>query len=356
MLEWSKPERWANPSAKHHSGKLAAKAIEQARIDVAQLIDASSEEEIVFCSGATEALNLGLQGLVRLLHASETSTLVAGFPDEHPAVGQCLVALKKQAYLQTNIEIQPQISDSNPIKLPENDPRLLVLCRMYAQNETGKIYDLLEVRRKNLRNGDWLFSDLSQAVGKIPVSVQQLDIQMGGFSGHKFGGPAGTGVLYLSRKKTRLNLQPITFGGGQEHEFRPGSLNLPGIVGLGVAAKIAKRELNIWQSTVLKIRETFETRIHELVPEVKIISENEQRLPNTSMIILPPEAADKMKQKLPGLCVTQGSACASASGKSSHVLAALGITKQGISNAYRFSFGRTNTQSEVLECLNMAFG
>ncbi len=355
MNEWSLPNKWANPSAKHHAGKLAAKAVQEARVQIATLIEANSEEEIFFCSGATEAINLGLQGMAQLLAESNTPTRIAGFADEHPAVGSCLSAMQKRYHQHPDIEIVPSIESSFTGKFSNENPRLLLLVRMLAQNETGQVYDLPQIRSQFLREEDWLFSDLSQAVGKIPVSVQQLNIQMGAFSGHKLGGPAGIGVLYMSRKKPRLSINPLTFGGGQEQGLRPGSLNLPGIVGLGVAAQLVKSNLDTHIKQLESIRRAFETKLRILVPEVQFLAEQHQRLPNTSMVILPAEYADTMKHRLPGLCVTQGSACASASGKSSHVLAALGLKKEQIARTYRFSFGRNNSIEEVTSCLEVAF-
>ncbi len=355
MQKWSSPDKWANPSAKHHQGKLAAQAVTHARQQVANLIGARDEEEIIFCSGATEALNLGLQGLTRLLEVSSTPTLIAGFVDEHPAVGSCLEALKKYYQQSSFLSFETGFATPKTLPLSQSDDRLVVLCRMMAQNETGRIFNLRECRHQLLRDGDWLFSDLSQAVSKMPVSVVSENIQMAGFSGHKIGGPSGTGVLYFTRKSPRLNILPLVFGGGQEQSFRPGSLNLAGIVGLGLAAEMSLKNLEQYCLHLSGLKAVFEAQMLQRIPEARIIGDENLRLPNTSMVILPDKVIENIRDKTPGLCVTQGSACASAQGKSSHVLAALGLSPIEVKNAYRFSFGRTNTIEEVLEFVDLAF-
>jgi cysteine desulfurase len=219
---------------------------------------------------------------------------------------------------------------------------------MAANNETGTLQNLSLISEITHIAGAYLFSDASQAIGKLRVDVNELGIDIMALSAHKFYGPKGVGALFLRRKNPRINLEPIYFGGGQENNLRPGSLNVTGIVGMGFAAEMAEKEW--WQNSVKisKLR-TFLEQSFEFEFGIKINGSIKNRLCNTTNICFNGIKADELIPKLPLIAMSTGSACTSALKQPSHVLKAMGKSEKEIFSSIRFSIGKFNTQEEIEE-------
>jgi cysteine desulfurase len=367
-------EKFGNAASKTHSfGWVAEAAVEQARERVAKLINATPHE-IIFTSGATEAINLAIKGVYET-HTSpfsfgEGSGLPAGqagvrrgevknhiitVSTEHKAVlDTCQYLESKGAqvtYLPVNREGLIDLGQlSNSIT-----PSTLLVCVMYANNETGVIQPIHEISKivhgKNSsfeeRQGGCLFMcDATQAVGKIKVDVENDGIDLLCLSAHKIYGPKGTGALFVRRKNPRVTLLPLIHGGGHERGLRSGTLNVPGIVGLGKACEIAEKE--IWDDAqrVSQLRTLLEQKLIDL-GRIFVNGSIKHRMPNVTNLSFSGIKADSLIAKLPDIAVSTGSACTSAIPEPSHVLKAMGMTDEMAYSSVRFSLGKYTTQHEV---------
>jgi cysteine desulfurase len=336
--------QYANPASQTHlSGRSAARSVESARKLVADLLGADPEE-IYFTSGATESINIALRGYTGR-HKTKGDHIIT-WATEHSAVIETLQSLAADG---TEVSTLPVRRDGTPdISALEgviNDRTILIVC-MAANNETGVISPLSEISHIADRYKIPVFSDATQAIGKIPFRFRTNGIDMASFSAHKFHGPKGVGGLYVSRRSPRINLDPITFGGGHEKGLRPGTLNVPGIMGMAKALEIS--ESTMWETmSGMSARRTKLEQGIESLGDVHINGSVKDRLPNTTNLMIRGVKSERLITALPQLDFAVGSACTSAIQKPSHVLKSMGLNDQECESSIRLSIGRSTTDHEI---------
>ena len=319
---------WANPSSKHKCAELPKKAILNARTRIADLINSDSEE-VIFTSGATESINLAIKGIITDYSDSHIITTQT----EHKAV------LESCKYLESvGVEVTYLGVDENGLislnELKNSIQKNTVLISVqFANNEIGTIQDIESIGRVCKDSNIPFMCDATQAIGKLEVDVEELNIDLLCLSSHKINGPKGVGSLY---KRTKIKINPLLHGGGQEGGLRAGTLNTAGIVGFGKACEIAKNNLEMNHQKLSKIQAEFETFI-ESNKKGEVIAKSVSRLPHISNIILNEDAETFMIRNKDKICVSTGSACNSSIETHSHVLDALHL-KEKIKNCVRFSF------------------
>lgn len=334
---------FANPSNRASlSGRRARGLIDTAREQLAQAVGASPDE-LVFTSGATEAANTLIFGVMERLMSERPRILTSAI--EHPAI--CMPAdhcAKAGAdWRELRVDNQGRV-DLDHLKTSLESPTALV-CVMAANNETGVLQDLSQIVDLCHRAGALVFSDMTQILGKIPFNVHTDQVDFACFSAHKCYGPKGTGAFY---KRRGLALSPLIRGGGQEDGLRSGTENVAGIAGFGMAADMASREVNQRRAQLQRLTRMLETQLRSRIPGLVIQSEDAERLPGTSMFSIP-GLRGKWLAQLPGIIASSGSACASLHGKASHVLRAMGVDEQTAMRSLRISLGSPSTEAEVRE-------
>ncbi|SDS70775.1 cysteine desulfurase IscS [Gillisia sp. Hel1_33_143] len=347
-------ENFGNASSDHVFGWDANEAVEFAREQIGNLINAKATG-ITFTSGATEAANLALFGFCKA--NSSKGNHIISCKIEHKAVLDTLKALEQQGFKVTYLEVDAEGNiDLEDLKR-EITSETILISLMLANNETGLIHPMQEIEKIVHSKGAKLMSDITQAVGKFPVDLKELNLDIAIFSSHKLYGPKGVGALYIN-KKNNIEIDPTVFGGGQEKGMRPGTLNVPGIVGFGKAAEIAEAEMEEESIRISKLRNGLEKQLSEL-EEVQINSKNSNRLPNTTNISFQNIDGNLMLRKLSNLAISRGSACTSNTINPSHVLKAMGLNDELALASFRISLGRSTTQEhidfaveEIKSCLN----
>jgi cysteine desulfurase len=345
MLPWLSSLA-ANPSSVHAPGRAARRAVEEAREEVARAIGASAAE-VVFTSGGTESNALAVRGGAAYARGADSSrTAVASTSAEHPAVREAVAALGREGFTVHEIPV-------NGEGLPGPDmggflgPGTALVAAILANNETGALFDDLPEASRRARSAGVLFhSDGVQAVGKIPVDVARLGIDLLSLTGHKFGGPKGVGALYVRRG---VALAPLQSGGGQEKGRRGGTENVAAIVGLGAAIRVASGKLAEEGRRLASLRDRFEEGLRSLIPGVRFHASGARRLPTVSSALIPGVESESLVAALDleGIAVSAGSACHAGTTKPSKVLLALGVSEADARSTVRFSFGRTTTPGEV---------
>jgi cysteine desulfurase len=334
-------------SRQHALGQRAAAAVEKAREQLAALLGADPRE-IVFTSGATEANNLALKGiLLSDAYAKAPAHAISG-QSEHHAVLDPLASLEaEQGFKVTRLAVDAagQIDLAHLREALESGARLVSL--MLANNEVGSLHPIAEIGALCAQFGVLLHSDATQAVGKLAIDVKQAGMDCLSLSAHKFGGPKGVGALYLSRKRPRVRCRALLDGGGHERGMRSGTLNVPGIVGLGAAAEIAAKELEGEGLRVGQLRDFLERELSASLPGVQRNSFGEQRLPNIANLSFEGIDAESFLTRLTRVAASSSSACTSASLQPSHVLRALGLDEARIASSVRFSLGRSTTEQQI---------
>ncbi len=336
-------EHYGNASSKSHPfGWAAGEAVDQAREAVADWLGAEAGE-IVFTSGATEAVNAAMKGVAGA-YAQKGRHLVT-VQTEHKAVLDTARALERQGFRITYLPVQPNgLLNLDTLDAALTDETILVSV-MWANNETGVLQPIPEIAERVRARGIVFMTDATQATGKIPVRVEHADLLV--CSGHKVYGPKGAGALYVRRRNPRVRLLPLVDGGGQERGLRGGTLNVPGIVGMGAALKIAQAEQPLDAARLQTHRDRFEAALLDRLPGVQINGKAAPRLPQTSNVTFRGVEAAKLLLALRDLAVSTGSACTSGSNKPSHVLRAMGLPAEDALAAIRFSLGRFTTSDEV---------
>ena len=337
---------WGNPSSIHSFGRQARRKIEEARASVAELIGARLEEEIFFTSGGTEADNLAVIGASSYWLAGHASGRIITSPVEHHAVLHACQYVERQ--MPIRVEYLPVDGEGRVLKqLPDCDRNsVFFMSVMLANNEVGTIQPIRELAELAHEHGWIMHTDAVQAVGQIQVDVMELGVDLLSLSGHKIYGPKGVGALYV-RKGTRLH--SMLQGGSQERRLRPGTENLTGIIGLGVAARLAQRELEQRSRHMTRLREHFWQKLQEMVPDVTLNGAVSDRLPNNvnvSFKDLPGEQL-LLQLDLSGVAASSGSACTAGSIDPSHVLIAMGKSKEEAQSAIRFTLGKDTTEEEI---------
>ncbi|MEW5877249.1 MAG: cysteine desulfurase family protein [Acidobacteriota bacterium] len=334
-----------NPSNPYHLlGRRAADAVEEAREHVATLIGAT-RSEIVFTSGATESNNLAILGTALAYCGPRKRIITCAV--EHKSVLEPCRRLADRAFEVIILPVDRMGHvDLLALERAVDDHTLLVSIQL-ANNEIGTIQELEQIATIVKRRGAWLHCDGAQAVGKIPVDVRNLNIDFLSISAHKLYGPKGVGALYIRGGVKRSGLQPLAFGGGQEWALRPGTVNVPGVVGFGEACRLCKEEMDAESLRLAALRDRFEQLLLERIPQLQRNGDLSHRLPNNSSLMFPDVDADALLLNLPDIALSTGSACTAGALEPSHVLQAIGLTREQAYRTVRVGLGRFNTQEEV---------
>lgn len=337
---------YGNPAnGLHRQGRLAARYVEEAREYVARLLGALPAE-IIFTAGATESNNLAIQGVARAAAGRGRKRVVTSAV-EHKSVLLPCQKLAAEGYEVIVLPVDAQgIVSLDAAEEAINDATLLVSIQA-ANNEVGSIQPVAEIAAIAHRRGAMVHCDAAQAVGKIPLAVDEWGVDLLSLSAHKLYGPKGVGALYVRGGPGALPLEPLYMGGGQERGVRPGTLNVPAIVGFGKACQLCL-EQGAQEAARLKVlRDGFERELLDRAKTVRINGDLERRLPNTSSLTFPGVDADALLLNVPHLMLGTGSACTSGAVEPSHVLQAMGLSRQDASSTIRVSLGRFTTAEEL---------
>jgi cysteine desulfurase len=338
-------EKYGNASSRQHEyGWSAEGAVEAARARVASLI-AASPSEIVFTSGATESINLALKGIAESLQGKGDHVITA--VTEHKAVLDTIGNLERHGFRVTRLPVdQYGMVDPGDVEKAISG-RTIVVSIMTANNEIGTIARVDAVGRICRARGVCFHADATQAVGRIPVSVRSMNVDLMSFSAHKMYGPKGIGALYVRSSRPAMRLVPQMDGGGHEQGLRSGTLNVPAIVGFGSAAEIAMRELSGDAEHTSRLRDELVRGVMSELPEVTLNGHPTERLPNNASLTFKGVDADRLMMDMKDLAVSTGSACSSATPSPSYVLQAIGLGKEDVRSTIRFGLGRFTTDEEI---------
>ena len=346
VIEAIKPfftERYGNPSSMHFFGGSVAREIANARSNMAELLGASPHE-IVFTSGGTESDSTAILSALNTLPERReiVSTRV-----EHPAVlNLCKHLARSKGYTVKWISVDKSgMIDMEDVKRAIND-KTAIVSTMWANNETGVMFPVVEIAEIAAGHGALMHTDAVQAVGKVPINLSKTNINFLSLSGHKLHAPKGIGALYI-KKGTRFS--PFMIGGHQESSRRGGTENVPGIVGLGEAARLAMNNFHEENTRVKKMRDRLQQGLLEKVSQARVNGHHESRLPNTLNIGFEFVEGEAILMRLDekGICASSGSACTSGSLEPSHVLRAMGVPFTAVHGSIRFSLSRYNTEDEI---------
>ncbi len=338
-------EEFGNPASKQHRfGWKAQEAIEAARAQVACLVGASASE-IVFTSGASESNNLAIKGVACALR--DRGTHLVTVATEHRSVLDSFRRLERDGWKVTFVGVKPDgLVDLNDLDAAITGQTVLVSV-MAANNEIGVLQPLEEIAKLAHARGALLHTDAAQAAGKIPIDVERLGIDLLSLTGHKYYGPKGSGALYIRRLRPRLKLESQIDGGGQENGIRSGTLNVPGIVGLGAAAAICRDEMPAESARLAALRDRLLAGLRERLDGVRVNGSLERRLPNNLHVSFDGIEGEALLMALGDLAVSTGSACSSGSHAPSHVLQAIGAVADRAGASIRFGLGRATTDSDI---------
>jgi len=342
-------DNYANPSSSLHcAGRNIKQSVETARNSVATLLNVRASE-IYFTSGATESNNLAIIGLCsKLRHLSKRNRIVTT-TIEHKSVLSPFKYLKELGFEVIHIPATAQgcVDLKEATKLINNDT--LFVSFQIANNEIGTIQPVSEILSLCNENGTITHCDAAQAVGKIPVDLSEWNIDLLSLSAHKFYGPNGIGALFVRGGLKNIPLQPLFHGGGQEKELRPGTHNVPGIIGLGKACDISSSELEEESHRITSMRNTLEEKLRKRIPGIQINCVSSPRLPGTSSIIFPNIDAELLITNCSNLALSTGSACTSGALEPSHVLTSIGLSREKANSTIRFALGRYSMQSDLMQ-------
>jgi cysteine desulfurase len=337
-------EKFGNASSKDHSFGWEADAdVEYARKQIGALINAEGSE-IIFTSGATESINLAHWGIAESYSNKRKRIITSAI--EHSAVIDSLQALEKKGFEIIFLKVNSEgFIDLDQLKELIDDNTLLVSI-MTANNEIGIINDIEAIGNICKEKNVFFHTDATQAIGKIPFDLKALNADLVSFSGHKFYAPKGVGALYINKSK-RIKLSPRSYGGGQELGLRPGTLNVPAIIGIGKAAEICKTRMRDESIKIEELRNKLLKGITGKLEDIKVNGSMDIRLPNNLNLCFKYVKAENIIMELRDIAVSTGAACTSASLKPNHVLKAIGLTGDEIKSSVRFGLGRFNTEEEV---------
>jgi len=342
-------DAFGNPSSIHSQGQEAKSAVEEARIKVAELIGARSEE-IIFTSGGTEADNFALKGVAYANERKGNHIITTSI--EHHAVLEVGKFLGRRGFKITYLPVDKYgLVDPDDVKKAITDKTILISV-MHASNEVGTIEPVQEIGKIARAAGVYFHSDAVQTVGHIPVNVDKLKVDLLSISGHKLYGPKGVGALYV-RKGTKL--VSLMHGGEQEKRRRAGTENVPAIVGLGKAVELAGREIDKEAERLAHLRDKLIKGLGEKIAHIRLNGHPTRRLPNNVNVSVDFVEGESMLLSLDfeGICASTGSACSSASLEPSHVLLALGLSPEQAHGSLRFTLGRENTEADVERVLEV---
>lgn len=344
MLPYLK-ENFANPSSSHHFGQSINAKVKQARKQIADFINAEPNE-LIFTSGATEAINMAIKGVVE--SNSNKGKHIITVSTEHKAVLDTCKDLERKGFEITYLTVQSDgLIDLTELQKAIRTDTVLVSV-MYVNNEIGVIQPIKEISTLTHENGVLFMTDATQAVGKIEIDVNDLGVDLLCFSGHKMYAPKGIGAFYV-RNKTKL--APQIHGGGHEQGLRSGTLNVPGIIALAKACEIASEEMALNQRKISALRDKLETELLKL-PNTSLNGDSVNRIFNTTNICFKGQDANVLIGRMKNIAVSNGSACSSAVVGPSHVLKAMGLSDDDAFSSLRFSLGKYNTPENIETVIN----
>jgi cysteine desulfurase len=348
VFETMKPyflQTFGNAASRNHSfGWEAEEAVEKSRKQIASLIGATAKE-IVFTSGATESNNLALKGVAEMYAEKGNHIITAA--TEHKAILDTCKRLEKHGVRVTYLPVQQNgLVDLDQLQAAITDKTILISI-MYANNEIGVLQPIAEIGKLAKSKGVLLHTDATQAVGKVPVNVIKDNIDLMSLSGHKMYGPKGVGALYVRRKSPRVQITAQMDGGGHERGMRSGTLNVPGIVGLGEACALCQAEMAEESKRMAYLRDKLRDKLQSELDETYINGTLEHRLPNNLNISFAYVEGESLLMGINDIAVSSGSACTSATLEPSYVLKALGAGDDLAHSSIRFGLGRFNTEEEV---------
>jgi cysteine desulfurase len=344
MLPFFK-ERFGNPASKtHRFGWDAEEAVERAREQLAALIGAEPKE-LIWTSGATESNNLAIHGVARCYRQRGNHLITTAI--EHKSVLYTYKRLAEQGYRITVLPVQPDgLLDLDRLREAMTDSTILVSI-MAANNEVGVLQPLREISAIVHERGALLHTDAAQGCGKIPLNVRSLGIDLLSFTAHKVYGPKGVGALYARRRGKPVELVPLLEGGGHERGLRSGTLNVPAIVGAGMAAEIAQGEMAEEARRLTSLRERLRQALLSQLADIKLNGHPERRLPGNLSLSFAGVEGEALLMGLHDVALSSGSACTSANPTPSHVLKAIGLSDAQAHSTLRFGLGRYSTAEEV---------
>jgi cysteine desulfurase len=338
-------DRFGNPASRSHEfGWKAEEAVENARAQIARLINASPRE-IVFTSGATESTNLALKGAAEIYGDKGRGIITQ--PTEHKATLDTCKHLEKCGFEVTYLAVEKDGRINLDDLRRAISRKTILISVMYANNEVGAIQPIPDIGKIAKQAGILFHVDGAQAVGKIPVNVESDGIDLLSISGHKLYGPKGVGALYVRRKNPRVQLASLIDGGGHEHGMRSGTLNVPGIVGLGKACELCQQEMPADSERLRVLRDRLKDLIMAQLPDVSINGSMTHRLPHNLSLSFAHVDGESLMMGINDIAVSSGSACTSANIEPSYVLKALGLSDDLAHSSIRFGLGRFNTEEEV---------
>jgi len=338
-------EKFGNAASRSHPfGFEAEAAVEEARDQIATLVGASAKE-IIFTSGATESDNLAIKGVAAMYKKKGNHVVTQA--TEHKAVLDTCKRLEREGFQVTYLPVDKygQVS-AEQIREAITDKTILVSI-MAANNEIGTIQPVAAIGQLCKEKGVLFHTDAVQAVGKVPLDVEEMGIDLLSLTAHKLYGPKGVGGLYVRKKDPRVRLEPQIDGGGHERGMRSGTLAVPLIVGLGAACDIARREMPAESERMFRLREKLRKGIMDRLPETYLNGHPTERLPGNANISFAYVEGEGLMMGIKDVAVSSGSACTSASLEPSYVLRALGVGDELAHSSIRFGVGRFNTEAEV---------
>lgn len=339
MLPFLK-DNFANPSSTHHFGQSTNEKVKQAREQIADFIN-SEPNELIFTSGATEAINIAIKGVAESYSSKGKHIITVS--TEHKAVLDTCKDLERKGFEVTYLTVQ----SNGLIDLAELQKAIrlntILVSVMYVNNETGVIQPIKEIAKLAHEKGALFMTDATQAVGKLEFDVNDLGVNLLCFSGHKMYAPKGIGALYVGNK---TKLTPQIHGGGHEQGLRSGTLNVPGIIALAKACEIASEEMHLNQRNISELRDKLESELLKL-PNTSLNGDRDNRIYNTTNICFKGQDANVLIGRMKNIAVSNGSACSSAVVEPSHVLEAMGLSDEDAFASLRFSLGKYNTKEDI---------
>jgi cysteine desulfurase len=341
--------KFGNAASRNHAfGWEAEAAVENARGQIAKLIGATAKE-IIFTSGATESNNLAIKGIAEMYR--ERGNHIITQVTEHKAVLDTCKKLEKMGYRVTYLPVQADglidLEDLKRAIVTEGPEKTILVSIMFANNEIGVVQPIADIGKICHEKGVLFHTDAVQAVGKIPVDVQAMNIDVMSLSAHKIYGPKGVGALYVRRRNPRVQITEQINGGGHERGMRSGTLNVPGIVGLGKASEIAGEEMAAESARLTELRDYMRAKLEGALDYVQVNGNMEHHLPGNLNMSFVYVEGESLLMGINDIAVSSGSACTSATLEPSYVLKALGLGDEVAHSSIRFGLGRFNTKAEV---------
>ena len=336
-------EQYGNPSSLYKLGRIARVGVEEARKNVANLINCD-RNEIIFTSGGTESDNTALKGIMHLEKNKGKHMITTKI--EHPAILHTCERLEEEGYQITYLNVNKE----GIIELEELNNAIrkdtVLLSIMFANNEIGSIQPIERIGEIANKRGIIFHTDAVQACGNVEIDVKKMKIDMLSLSGHKIGAPKGIGALYVNKS---IEFKKFIDGGHQERDKRAGTENVPGMIGLGEACKIAKENMEEHIKNLTELRNDYISRIKNEIVDIQINGSMEKRLPGNSNISFKGVNGNELLMKLDerGICASAGSACSSGSGSPSHVLTAIGLPSEYAEGTLRVTLGEDNTKEDI---------